>query len=55
MRPPAAAVVLLLKQMNGMLYVADADAVFKKAVAAGAKGVRPPWARHQLITVGEIP
>ena len=28
--------------MNGMLYVADADAVFKKAVAAGAKGVRPP-------------
>jgi PhnB protein len=30
------------KQMSGLLYVADADSVFKKAVAAGAQGVRPP-------------
>jgi PhnB protein len=29
------------KEMNGMLYVTDADAVFARAVAAGAKGVRP--------------
>ena len=29
------------RQMNAMLYVTDADAVFKKAVAAGAKSVRP--------------
>jgi len=30
------------KQMSGLLYVNDADSVFKKAVAAGAQGVRPP-------------
>jgi PhnB protein len=30
------------KQMNGLLYVGDADSVFKKAVAAGGQGVRPP-------------
>jgi PhnB protein len=28
--------------MNGLLYVTDVDAVFKKAVAAGAKGSRQP-------------
>src|SRR5438067_5511479 len=30
------------RQMSALLYVTDSDAVFKKAVAAGAKGVRPP-------------
>jgi len=30
------------RQMNGVLYVSDVDAVFKKAVAAGAKGSRQP-------------
>ena len=30
------------KQMNGLLYVTDVDAVFKKAVGAGAKGSRQP-------------
>lgn len=30
------------RQLNGMVYVADCDAVFKKAVAAGGKGVREP-------------
>lgn len=30
------------RQMNGMLYVSDCDATFQRAVAAGAKAVRPP-------------
>jgi PhnB protein len=30
------------KQMSGLLYVTDADSVFKKAVGAGAQGVRTP-------------
>lgn len=30
------------RQFNGTLYVTDCDAVFNKAVAAGAKGVRKP-------------
>lgn len=30
------------RKLNGMLYVNDCDATFAKAVAAGAKGVRPP-------------
>jgi PhnB protein len=30
------------KQMSGLLYVNDADSVFKQAVAAGGQGVRPP-------------
>jgi PhnB protein len=30
------------KQMSGLLYVNDADSVFKNAVAAGGQGVRPP-------------
>jgi PhnB protein len=30
------------RQMNGMLYVEDVDAVYARAVAAGAKAVRPP-------------
>jgi PhnB protein len=30
------------QKMNGLLYVTDVDGVFKKAVAAGAKGVRQP-------------
>jgi PhnB protein len=30
------------KQMNGLLYVTDVDAVFKRAVAAGGKGTRQP-------------
>jgi uncharacterized glyoxalase superfamily protein PhnB len=31
-----------VRQFNGMLYVNDVDAVFKTAVAAGAKSVREP-------------
>jgi len=31
-----------VRQFNGMLYVNDADAVFKTAVAAGAKAERQP-------------
>jgi PhnB protein len=30
------------RQMNAMLYVEDVDAVYARAVAAGAKAVRPP-------------
>jgi PhnB protein len=30
------------RQLNGMLYVNDVDAVFKRAVAEGAKAVRAP-------------
>ena len=30
------------KQMSGLLYVNDADSVFKQAVAAGGQAVRPP-------------
>lgn len=30
------------RQLNGMIYVEDVDAVYKRAVASGAKGVRPP-------------
>src|SRR5256885_10167292 len=30
------------KQMNGVLYVSDVDAVFKKAVAAGGNASRQP-------------
>jgi PhnB protein len=30
------------RQLNGMLYVADVDAVYQRAVDAGCKGVRPP-------------
>jgi PhnB protein len=30
------------RQLNGMLYVNDVDSVFKSAVGAGAKSVRPP-------------
>ncbi|MFL5426167.1 MAG: VOC family protein [Myxococcales bacterium] len=30
------------KQMSGLLYVNDADSVFKKAVDAGGQGVRSP-------------
>ena len=31
-----------VRQFNGMLYVNDADAVFKTAVAAGARSERQP-------------
>jgi len=31
-----------VRQLNGLLYVNDVDAVFKTAVAAGAKGGRQP-------------
>jgi PhnB protein len=30
------------RQLNGMLYVHDVDATWKRAVAHGAAGVRPP-------------
>jgi PhnB protein len=29
------------RQLNGMLYVADVDTIFARAVSAGAKSVRP--------------
>jgi PhnB protein len=30
------------RQLNGMLYVPDVDAAYERALAAGARGVRPP-------------
>ena len=30
------------RQLNGMLYVSDVDAVYANAVALGARGIRPP-------------